>query len=204
MFEYRRKAESMSKFYNWFFRFYSSIGKTTNSIALAVMNEILPTINDAKEKNALEYACGTGSLTMMISDYFKMIKAIDSSSGMISVAKKNTLENKNIQFQLGSLLNIDEHENEYDWVFISFALHLFSPQDEELILKKILRVARDGVIIIDHKRKWNLNTAIAEWIEGSYYEKYISIDFREIALKNNVRKYTEMNKKDCFVMIFQK
>jgi ubiquinone/menaquinone biosynthesis C-methylase UbiE len=204
MFEHRRSIDSMSKFYNWFYKFYSSIGKTTSLIALDVIEDILPSLINGNGKTAIEYACGTGSLTKQISKYFKTVVAKDTSIGMISEAKKAVNEKNNIQFLLGNILNVDENNNEYDWAFVSFALHLFSPEDEEKILMQLVRVAREGVVIIDHKRKWSPFLAIAEWIEGSYYEKYISINFKDIADKLKIREYHESNRKDCFVMIIKK
>lgn len=205
MFEHRRNMDSMSKFYNWFYRFYKSIQKITCSIALDVVNDFVRPIENNHEKTALEYACGTGALTLPISKWFKSITAKDSSIGMLSNAKDRLLlEKQNVNFQVGNILDITEQENEYDWVFVSFALHLFSPENEEKIISQLLRVAREGIIIIDHKRKWNILTAIAEWLEGSYYDKYLSIDFNGIAIKNKVREYNELDRKNYFVMIMKK
>lgn len=195
----------MSKFYNWFHKYYEPIERTTSSIAKEAVTELFESIKKINEKTALEYACGTGALTKHLSKYFKNVTAKDTSIGMLENAKINaSLEKGNIDFRIGNILAISEKANEYDWAFISFALHLFSPENEKRIITKLLEVAREGVVVIDHRRKWGLFTALAEWIEGSHYSEYLRMDFRSIAASCNVREYNELNGSRYFAIVFMK
>jgi ubiquinone/menaquinone biosynthesis C-methylase UbiE len=201
---HRRKSDSMRRFYNWFYRYYSKMEHILSPTIGDAVSAHVPSIPDVTNKTALEYACGTGILTSHLSAYFKQITAKDISTGMLSQAKKRAEEaGKSINFQEGNLLNINDTDKSYDWVFISLALHLFSPDVQEKIISRLLQVAREGVMIIDHKRKWDFSTAIAEWIEGSYYDKFIKMDFAEIAKRNNVREFREDDRERCIVLTFK-
>ncbi len=97
----------------------------------------------------------------------------------------------------------DEPPGSYDYVFVSFALHLFSPEKEAAILRSLLRIARIAVVIIDHGMKWEPFTALIEWIEGSCYDKFIGLDFNSIG-KQIGAVVEEKQVYDCTVLIFRK
>jgi ubiquinone/menaquinone biosynthesis C-methylase UbiE len=56
--------------------------------AKAVAGEIIRFIQPDKQLNAMEFGCGTGSLSFELKDTFKTIILADSSRGMINVLKE--------------------------------------------------------------------------------------------------------------------
>lgn len=200
---YRRSLHSFIRLYNWFCFFYAPVEKVLGpELELIIRDKIVP-IPNIEQKTALEYACGTGLLTYKIAPYFKFVHARDLSSGMLRKGRqRNEKATNNIVFSEGNILQIDEAEKTYDWVFVSCALHLFSPEEEIRILKQLCLVAREGVVIIDHSKKWNFIAAFVEWLEGSYYDKFVCINFSEVARKVGAKEFNELNYKKCSVMIF--
>jgi ubiquinone/menaquinone biosynthesis C-methylase UbiE len=200
----------MRRLYNSINNIYSIIEKSTGMSAEEVINKKIINLPDIKNKSALEYACGSGALSIRLAEIFKSVKGVDLSPGMLNRAKEHAGEaGLQIDYREGNIFEPEEKENSYDYVFVSFALHLFSPEDEIKILKNMLRISREGVIIIDHGRKWNLFIAIIEWFEGSYYDKFIKINFSEIAATIGAEKFEEIgffvkNKVDCTYLGFYK
>jgi hypothetical protein len=90
-----------------------------------------------------------------------------------------------------------------DWIGISFALHLFPPVEEADLLEKMFQAARKGVIVIDHQQRWTPGAAFVEWIEGSWYDQLVKIDFGEIARKLGAEFHNRVIE-GCQVMEFIK
>ena len=182
IFSHRRSSESMRRFYNWFSRFYPAIERSIAPIHDEVMARILRVLGVSKDKTAIEYACGSGSLSLLLADHYRSVEGRDASAGMLHRARQRALDGgKSIRFAEGDMTRIVEPDGSFDDVFVSFALHLFAPPKVEEILAKLLAVCRNRVIIIDHPRTWTFTTAFVEWIEGSYYGPFISMDFRALA-----------------------
>lgn len=201
---HRRDPVSMARFYDWFYRFYGGIEKTTSAIAGDVLAEFFGSKDGLSGKSALEYACGTGALSLKLAGLFGSVSARDSSVGMLSRAEERAREAKaKVDFRLGDMLDIRDAAKSFDWAFVSFALHLFSSRDEEMIISRLLRVAREGVFVIDHSRHWSPTTAFVEWIEGSHYDEYLRIDFEGLAHRAGAFGFKEYSRKDCSVFVFE-
>lgn len=203
IFAHRRSQFSMKRFYNWFSPYYKNIEKPLFNIIKTGLSTHINKFMKLEDKTALEYGCGTGALTSQISPLFKKIRAKDLSVGMVEQAKKRTKKCcKNIEFLEGDLLNITEKKNSYDYVFISFALHLFPPEKQEVILRHLVNVAREKVIVVDHVRKWNPLSAFVEWMEGSYYDQFVTTDFEKMSIRLGAQYYFEDRQKSCSVLVF--
>lgn len=195
----------MKNLYNWFHHFYSIVERSLGSSVAAVVDSVVSAIPEVRTKRAVEYACGSGLLTLKLAEYFSHIEGRDVSQGMLGKAKKrmNTAGHTAV-FSEGNILEINAPDNSCDWAFVSFALHLFSPEEETIILSQLIRISREGVIIIDHKKRWNPAVAFIEWLEGSYYDIFIKTDFALIAKKLQCTSFKETIIKHSSVMIFLK
>ncbi len=203
LFEHRRKLHAMKRLYNWFHNFYGGIEKWLSPTIDEVIKKKILLFPDLSSKTALEYACGSGALSLRLGEIFKSVDGRDLSKGMLERARMRAKEaGIDINFREGNLLKIDEKEKSYDYVFISYALHLLSPENEKITLKKLLSVAKKALIIIDHNKKWNLATAITEWLEGGYYDKFIRLDFKKIAEEIGVSGFEEDEVGECQYMAF--
>jgi ubiquinone/menaquinone biosynthesis C-methylase UbiE len=201
---FHRSFKSMVKLYNWFCNYYQKTEKYTMEVSKKVLMELEQKNIKFINQTVLEYACGTGSLTFQLGKYFKSVVGKDASAGMLEKAKNRKVVNENIRFQKGNILNIDEENKSYDWMFVSFGIHLFSPDEEKRIIKKMLDVVRIGVVIIDHSKIWKLSFAFVELLEGSFYNQYLKMDFKEIAMENKIKQYIENNSNDYFYCVMIK
>jgi ubiquinone/menaquinone biosynthesis C-methylase UbiE len=201
----RRSAESMKQFYAWFCRHYDRLEGVIGQSLDEAVKEQISGIEQAREMSAVDYACGTGLLTVRLAPLFDSVTGIDQSTGMLARARLRA-ERAGITatFAEGNLLHIEQASDSADWVFVSFALHLFPPSTVPEILSNLLRVARRGVIVVDHRRKWSLLDAIAEWFEGSYYDQFIRMDFSAIAKAIGAGSFEELGLTRCMVLTFRK
>lgn len=196
----------MKRFYDWFHKYYGGIEKSLGPVLDAVIREKIGMFPAKESKAVLEYACGSGLLTLKLAGHFDSVDDRDASSGMLgrARARMSSMGIANVSFSTGNILEPDEAPGSYDYVFVSFALHLFSPASEREILGKLLAIAREAVVIIDHGRNWEFMTALVEWIEGSYYDTFIRTDFAPIARDIGASRFDEEQVEDCTVLVFWK
>lgn len=200
---FRRSSLSMKRLYNRIAGIYKHVSGGLGEILDIVIEQKISKIPDISSSTALEYACGTGNLSLKLSPLFKTVSSRDISSKMLDVARERAGSSyKNLVFSEGDILNINENEKSYDYAFVSFALHLFPHETEVLIIRNLCRVARKGVFIIDHQRKWTLSEAIIEWIEGGYFDEFIKYDFKKIADTAGCRSFSEEPFKNCTLFTF--
>jgi ubiquinone/menaquinone biosynthesis C-methylase UbiE len=200
---YRRSLNAMQRMYNRIHRFYGRVEKTLGPRIEAVVQRKIAPLPGISSATALEYACGSGLLSLKLAPLFRSVTGRDLSTGMLGRAHERAEKaGIAVTFREGNLLAIDEKDKSYDYVFISFALHLFPPETEIEILKKLCAVARQAVIIIDHGRAWKLSVAIVEWMEGGYYDRFIHQDFAEMARQAGCRLLEETQMEDCTVLTF--
>jgi SAM-dependent methyltransferase len=204
--KYRRSRKSMKRLYDWFHNYYGSIERSLGPKLDAVLDAVGVEVACAERQTALEYACGSGLLTLKLARFFASVAGRDQSEGMIGRAQARAREAgvRNVSFRLGNILGPDEQPGSYDCVFVSFAMHLFPPEEEIRILKRLLLVARSAVVVIDHGRKWEFFTAVIEWFEGGYYDTFIRQDFRRYADAIGAASFVEKQVKGCTVLIFRK
>jgi ubiquinone/menaquinone biosynthesis C-methylase UbiE len=203
---HRRHYQSMKNFYNWFHRYYGFIEKSLGlKLDKILERKIIPLIQN-ESKTILEYACGSGLLSLKLAMLCKIVDGRDSSEGMINraIERANNSGIKNVSFRIGNILEPDETSDSYDYVFVSFALHLFSPEIGKIVLRKLFNIAKEAVVIIDHGRKWEFMTALVEWIEGSYYDKFLKTDFNSIGKEIGAAYFEEEQIDECTVLLFRK
>ncbi len=203
---HRRSHHSMKRFYDWVHRYYGSIEESIGPALDSIIEGMPSVFADAGSKTALDYACGSGLLTLKLARRFSVVDGRDASTGMIGRAmeRANALSVFNASFRAGDIMEPDEAPGSYDIVFVSFALHLFHPDVEREILRKLFAIATEAVVVIDHGRRWSAKTALIEWIEGSYYDRFITLDFNAMANEIGVSRFVETEIADSLVLEFCK
>jgi ubiquinone/menaquinone biosynthesis C-methylase UbiE len=195
----------MRRLYNRIHKYYGAVERTLGPKIDVIIRTKITQIPHVSEYTALEYACGSGLLTLKLAPHFKSVTGRDLSSGMLArAAERAEGVIGNVSFREGDICSIDETDGSYDYVFVSFALHLFPPVQEKEILQNLLSVSRKGVIIIDHGRRWSMKTAFVEWLEGSYYDRFIKTDFSAMADAIGCSSFDETDIEDCLLMTFEK
>ena len=205
LFRHGRDREGFKRLYNSFHKRYGRIERDLGPSLDAVVEDSIKTLPGREAKTGLEYACGSGLLTLKIAPLLRSLAARDLSTGMLERARRRAaeLDVRGVSFAEGDLLDPDEPAKSFDFVFLSFALHLFHPDQEVEILRRLGRIAREAVIVVDHGRKWGLGTAFAERLEGSYYGLFIKTDFAAAGEKADLALTEEREIESCLVLTFR-
>ncbi len=191
--------------YNWFHRYYGAIEHHLDAKLDQVVWEKVATLDRIGELTALDYGCGSGLLTLKLVPHFSSVTGRDQSAGMLRRARTRAASlGVDAAFREGSLLTVDEPDRSVDWVFVSFALHLFPPETVTEILANLLRVGRHGVMVVDHSRKSDWATALVERLEGSWYDRFIRMDFEEVARQIGAARFEETEIAECLVLTFHR
>ena len=193
----------MKRMYNRINRLYGHITSDLVPKLEVIVDRISRRNPDLENASVLEYACGTGHLSLLLASKCRSLTARDVSSGMLEIARERT-EQAGVQvtFSEGDLLAVDEADASFDYVAVSFALHLFPVETEIEILRQLCRVARKGVFIIDHERRWRPLVALVEWFEGGYYDQFIGTDFSGFHRQVGAMAFDDEEIATCRVMTF--
>jgi len=195
-----RSPESMRAFYDRFQPFYGLVERSMARGLAEIVSSLDPGGDRFSADEVHEWAAGSASLGLLLAPRVARYRGFDQSEGMLGRARRRweaaswpgkaaypepPLSRESI---LDAVQRTRAGENgpgekgpDRDWLFISFALHLFSPADEEGILAAAIGGSRKGAIIVDHSQRPSLGIRIAEFFEGSHYEDYIRIDFSAMA-----------------------
>jgi ubiquinone/menaquinone biosynthesis C-methylase UbiE len=201
--KYRRSPFAMKRLYNKISRFYGVVEGNLGAKLNFIVNTRIATIPEVKTLSALEYACGSGLLSLKLATIFHSVTGRDQSVNMLERARSRASRRAvSVHFTEGNILEIDDAPKSYDYVFVSFALHLFSPVTIGEILSNLCRIARRGVVVIDHGRNWNFGVAILEWFEGGYYDQFIRMDFSAIASEIGCTSFQEEQVRGFTILTF--
>lgn len=113
------------------------------------INTIKGVLKHLKENDVLlDFACGSGIKTIDIAGKVLTIKAIDTSSKMIEVAKKRTAEKniRNIDFENIDILDDRFKDESFDVILALNILHLIEEPDS--ILEKMRILLKPGGLFI--------------------------------------------------------
>ncbi|ERK30507.1 class I SAM-dependent DNA methyltransferase [Clostridium intestinale] len=118
--------------------------------AKIISDEIANSIHINKEYSAMEFGCGTGLISFNLVEKFENITLIDSSRGMIDVAKEK-IEKYEVDNMKPYALDIFDEEiiETFDVIYTSMVLHHI--QDISGLANKFYALLNDGgqVIIVD-------------------------------------------------------
>ena len=202
---HRRSPGSMRAFYNRIARLYFPIERAVDAILGGIEERWIAALPGARTQSAIDYACGSGSFTLLLARHFRSVEGRDAAEKMVESARRRADKaGVPVVFSIGDLLSIQEADGSFDRVFMSYALHLFPPEQIPGILRRLYRVARESVMIVDHPRKWGLGTAFMEWLEGSYYDRFIRMEFGKIAAEIGARFFREWQTGTATILIFSK
>lgn len=156
--------------------------------------------------NVLDIGCGTGRLSLQLSDHCKQVIGIDLSSKNINVAntKKNN-QYSNVNFIHADGNNLKNIFNEkFDYSVITYVIHEM-PQDERIKFLEEVKSISNHIIIGDYlvpqrKSFWGLLNEVVEYIAGkdhyNNFKNYLSnggIDF--LITETGLQKIKEIQNK---------
>ena len=126
-----------------------------------------------KGDRVIDIACGTGSLSLAMSDKCEYVLGIDLSDEMISLASATAAKNNiaNVSFELRDATHLSHiKDKSFDKAVSSMAIHQFDPDLAIKILKEMKRISK-SVVIMDYNwplanGPWKIIIWIIEWIAG--------------------------------------
>lgn len=140
----------------------------------------------------LDLGCGTGTLTVQLSDLCNKVIGVDSSQNMIDRAKKQF---GNIEFMVCDALAL-RFEKEFDVVFSNAVFHWIN--DHDLLLKNIHRVLKSqGILVCEFGANGNIAT-----IENAFTNACKSIGYHYQSKFNfpTTENFGALLKKNGFVI----
>ncbi|MDE6005210.1 MAG: methyltransferase domain-containing protein [Oscillospiraceae bacterium] len=153
---------------------------------------LLEFIPQDKKQVILDLGCGTGTLTVKLTDFGARIIGIDSSQNMIAKAKEQFKNIKNIEFQVCNALALP-FEQEFDVVFSNAVFHWIDNHD--ILLKNIYQALKPtGLLICEFGANGNIaiiENAFAEVCKDFGYDDKLKFNFPTV---ENFRKLLENHK----------
>ena len=166
--------------------------KMTKVISEAIINNIHP----SKQWNALDYGCGTGSLSFFMHDLLGDITLADESEGMLNVLQTK-IEKSEVNNMHPVKLNLvaDEYTQHHDIIYTAMALHHII--DTGNIIRKFHSlINKDGYLCIaDLVSEDGLFHSHIKNFDG--HNGFDMEELRSILVNEG---FTEVKSEICFVM----
>lgn len=153
-------------------------------IAKASADAIREYLVDSKEKNAIDFGCGTGLVGMNLLNDFSSVLFLDTSQNMIHQIKQK-ISDSNIQnadtlcfdFEKDSLSDL---KVDYDYIFmVQVLLHI---SDVELVLSRLYQVLKEGghLLIVDFDQN---EKVVSEMVHSGFDQAELTDRMTKIGYK---------------------
>ncbi|MGG7144747.1 class I SAM-dependent methyltransferase [Clostridium nigeriense] len=154
-------------------QYFDSIAEKWNVIRSEYFEERLKykllSIANIKGKVVADLGCGTGFVSLALSDEANIVFSVDNSSNMLKQLRANASDKnyKNLYLIKSSLDNLSLFDESVDIVFINMALHHI--KDAKKAISEMYRVLKkDGVVVIsdvmEHDGEWARVEMFDEWL----------------------------------------
>ncbi len=197
-----RSMQGIRENYNHMSRWYDIFGVFEQKYRKLGIKELDPHLGD----HILEIGCGTGSALISIAKYVGetgKVVGIDIAEKMIEQArvkiKKSNLDHI-ITLQNRNILEFSFESAQWDGIFMSFTLELFTyPQIHQLLTKCVQILKKEGRLVIVALSKKGTHTRFIRWYE-KLHEKHPKaidcrpIDLTELILQNSLHIYKSILK----------
>ena len=180
--------DKLSPFYDLFESIYN--GKVFRGIAEEIKNYV------GAEDTVLEWACGTGLLSVPMAEKCKSLTATDYSGGMLRQAKKKLMRFSNVKLEKVSILELPYGDSSFDVVVAANVIHLLD--EPQTALNELKRVCKPNgkIIIPTYINKQRKNSTIAanllaktgvdfkrQYDFEEYKNFFIGSDFTDVSYK---------------------
>lgn len=127
-------------------------------LAKVIVNEVIPELRNSKSKSLIDYGCGTGLISLELSDLVDSVLMIDSSKQMLEVVKAK-ISNKGITNAKVFHSDFTQETPELKADIVLMSLVLLHIPDTQRILRELFKILNDGgkLIIIDFDKNDKIN-----------------------------------------------
>lgn len=149
-----------------------------------------------KDKICADLGCGTGFISLALSNEAKLVFSIDNSKNMLRELHNAAANRgiKNIYPTKGSIDDLPLFDESIDAIFINMALHHI--RNAEKAIKEMYRVLKkDGVVVItdveEHNGEWARIEMYDEWLGFSHNqikEWFINAGFNDVEVNSTSLK----------------
>ena len=177
-------------------QYFDSIAESWNVIRSEYFEERLKykllSLTNIKDKVVADLGCGTGFVSLALSNEASIVFSVDNSSNMLKQLKRNASDKdyKNLYLIKSSLDNLSLFDDSVDVIFINMALHHI--KDAKKAISEMHRVLKkDGIVVIsdvmEHDGEWAREEMFDEWL-GFSNEQIINwleeSGFKDIQIEN--------------------
>lgn len=145
-------------------------------IKLAAVSEHRPLTTATR---VLDVGAGVGTVLAELARYGCQLSAIEPTPAMLSVARRRFPNVTFFDDPAHAMRSIADASQ--DVSFICSTLHGFEPDYRRKVYAELRRVTRELVVVIDYHRNHNPLVALAEWIEGGDYFRFVKVVDEELA-----------------------
>ncbi len=133
--------------------FFDKVSRRSSKVPQELKGTALKTLEAtqshlASEKSVLDFGCGVGDLTNAIAEKVKTVHAIDTSSGMLEVARARAGQRgiENVKFEQSDLSDVDYPDGGFDVVTAFNVLHYL--EDTRAASRRISELITPGGLFI--------------------------------------------------------
>ena len=166
---HKRLFNNISLVYNWFFK-----NQLKNySITLSKQIHELEIPADGR---ILDVGCGTGALTMALSNRGYQVTGIDLAEKMFQYGKKRGLDCRH-----GNMIEgLDFEDKSFDLVTSAYVAHGLDRDKRDALFKEAARLSRGKVLFHDYSPRRNPFISLIEALEGGDYFNFIRTGLQEM------------------------
>ncbi len=128
-----------------------------------VGEQAIARMNVAAAADVLDVGCGSGWAARLFSKTAGHVLGIDVSDEMIRVAREQSLDLANVEFQVASAENLPFPDNTFTHAFSMESLYYYA--DMGKALREIARVLRPGGLFVTVVDLYQENAPTHQWIE---------------------------------------
>jgi ubiquinone/menaquinone biosynthesis C-methylase UbiE len=130
--------------------------------------------------NVLDIGCGTGAFALAFEELGFNVTAVDASSLMVRIAKRN-LSGSGVKILQGDFFEkLPFEDNSFDLLVASYVVHGHKQSGREKFYKESRRICRKEILIHEFFPNRNPVISFIEFLERSDYRNFTKNAFREL------------------------
>lgn len=129
-----------------------------NDITIRAVHKLIEDMNPSQQLTILDLGCGDGEMLRSIAKSFRKkekdvkLIGIDLNEKCLAYARKLSVSYPEISYQKQNILDLEASESSYDIIVCTLTLHHLKCNDIKNMMKKMIELAKIGVVINDLHR----------------------------------------------------
>ncbi len=166
---HKRLFNNISLIYNWFYK--KQLKGYSKTLSLHIHELEIPI-----DGRILDVGCGTGALTMALSNRGYQVTGIDLAEKMFRYGKERGLDCRH-----GNMIEgLDFEDKSFDLVTSAYVAHGLDRDKRAAFFKEAARLSRGRVLFHDYSSRRNSFISLIEALEGGDYFNFIRSGLQEM------------------------